>query len=105
MLPYYHISEGLHEDPTMTLSQISIVVKDLQITVKNLKLEISIDRFNVNNVPWNDIKSLLAFTNSTTKLILCSGLIEYPPEDLRSTIIGEMHCSPTDGHRGITKTY
>jgi len=47
----------------------------------------------------------LTFIDSATKLIICNGLIKYPPKDLRSTIIGELHCSPTGGHRGVTKTY
>ena len=45
------------------------------------------------------------FVDSTTKLIICNGLVKYPLKDLRSTIIGEMHCLPTGGHRGVTKTY
>jgi len=93
----------------MTLSQISIVLKDLRTVVEKLKFEtVSIAKTDlVNNVPWNDIKSLLqlAFIDSTTKLIICNGLIKYPPKDLRSIIIGEMHCSPIGGHRGVTKTY
>ena len=58
-------------------------------------------------MPWSNIKTALQliFMDSSTKLIICNGLVKYPPKDLRSTIIGEMHCSPTGGHRGVTKTY
>jgi len=109
----YHItlpiSENEREGPTMTLNRITAVIKDLRNTVDKLNLEtISIAKTDfVNNVPWNNIKSLLqlTFVNSTTKLIICNGMIKYPPKDLRSTIISEFHCSPTGGHRGVTKTY
>ena len=41
---YYHValsvSEGQREDPIMTLSQISAVIKNLRTIVENLKLEI-----------------------------------------------------------------
>ena len=30
------------------------------------------------------------FVDSTTKLIICNGLVKYPPKDLRSMIIGEI---------------
>jgi len=103
------ISKGEREGPTMTLTQISAVIKDLRNTVDKLNLKtLSIAKTDiVNNVPWSNIKSLLqlTFTDSTTKLIICNGLIKYPPKDLRSIIISETHCSPTRGHRGVTKTY
>jgi len=85
------ISESEREDPTMTLNQITAVIKNLRNTVDKLNLEkISVAKTDfVNNVPWNNIKSLLqlTFINSTTKLIICNGMIKYPPKDLRPTII------------------
>ena len=103
------VSEGQREGPTMTLAQITAALKDLCITAENLKLEtLSIAKTDiVNNVPWNNIKPLLqlTFINSTTKVIICNGLVKYPPRDLRPIIIGETHCLPTGGHRGVTKTY
>jgi len=110
---YYHIalpvSEEQREGPTMTINQITAAIKDLRDIVNKLNLEtLSIAKTDfVNNVPWSNIKSLLqlTFIDSATKLIICNGLTKYPPKDLRSTIIGEMHCSPTGGHRGVTKTY
>jgi len=55
------VSDGQREGPTMTLSQILTVVKDLRTIIKKLKLEtVSIAKTDfVNNVPWNDIKDLL----------------------------------------------
>jgi len=47
----------------------------------------------------------LTSVNSTTKLIICNGMIKYHPKDLRPTIINEFHCSPTGEYRGVTKTY
>jgi len=98
------ISEGEREGPTMTLNQITAVIKDLRNTVDKLNLEtVTIAKTDfVNNVPWNNIKSLLqlTFVNSTTKLIICNGMIKHC-----STIIDEFHCSFTGGNRGFTKTY
>lgn len=110
---YFHIAlpitEGQQEGPTMTLNQISIAVNNLRDIIQDLKLEtISIAKTEIiNNVPWNNIKSRLLsiFINVPTKLIICNGLVKYPPKDLRTVIIGEMHCLPTGGHRGVTKTY
>ena len=80
------VNKGQREGPTTILSQISIVVKDLRTIVEKLKLEtISIAKMDfVNNVSWNDIKSLLqlASIDSTTKLIIYNGLIKYPPKNL-----------------------
>jgi len=79
----------------MTLAQITAVIKDLRATVEKLNLEISIAKTDyINNVPWNNIKSVLhlIFINSSVKIIICNGLVKYPPKDFRPIIIGEMHC-------------
>lgn len=110
---FYHlilpISEGKREGPTMGLTQIIATITHLRELIDELKLEtFSIAKTDlINNVPWNHVKSQLrlAFAESSTKLIICNGLIKYPPKDLRSEIIREMHCLPTGGHRGVTKTY
>src|SRR5436190_152070 len=110
---YYHmalpICEEQREGPTLTLSYIVETLTDLKQTVEKLNLEtFSIAKTEfVNNVPWNNIKTHLRtiFMDAPVKLIICNGSIKYPPKDLRSTIIGEMHCSPMGGHRGVNKTY
>jgi len=108
---HYHMAlpfcKGQREGPTMTLTQITAVIKDLRI-VEKLKLEtISIAKIDyINNVPWNNIKSTLylIFIDSSVKIIICNGLVKYPPQDL-PIIIREMYCLPTAGHRGVTKTF
>jgi len=91
------------------LQNIARTIKDLREIVDDLNLEtLSIAKTDfVNNVPWDNIKIQLqiAFLNAPTKLIICNGLIKYPPKDLRSDIIAEMLCLPPGGHRGVTKTY
>ncbi|XP_018374503.1 PREDICTED: uncharacterized protein LOC108768539, partial [Trachymyrmex cornetzi] len=99
---YYHIalpiSDGQREGPTMTLTQISAAIKDLRVAAENRNLEtLSIAKMDyVNNVPWSNIKTVLqlTFADSPIKLIICNGLVKYPPKDLRSAIIGEIHCLP-----------
>ena len=110
---YYHVAlpicEESREGPTLTLNNIINTLKDLRHVTEKLKLEtISIAKTElINNVPWNNIKSQLQiiFIDAPTKLIICNEQIKYPPKDLRSVIISEMHSLPTGGHRGVTKTY
>ncbi|RLU23008.1 hypothetical protein DMN91_005286 [Ooceraea biroi] len=102
-------SERQSKGPTLTLEQIIPVIEDLRATSDKLKIQtLSIAKTDlINNVPWNNVKSQLqlAFANAPTKLIICNGQIKYPPKDLHSEIIREMHYLPTGGHRGVTKTY
>lgn len=110
---YYHIALPINDElrvgPTATLDHITKTLKDLNNITKNLKLEtLSIAKTEfINNVPWSNIKAQLQLLliDSAIKIIICNGQIKYPPKDLRSVIIDEMHCSPTGGHRGVTKTY
>ncbi|KAG5314864.1 POL2 protein, partial [Pseudoatta argentina] len=103
------ISEGQRQGPTMTLIYHFRRNKRFTVVTENLKLEtVSIAKTDyVNNVLWSNIKTALQLVvmDSTIKLIICNGLIKYPPKDFRSTIIGEMHCLSTGRHRGVTKTY
>ena len=95
--------------PTMTLHNISCAISSLRKLTDKLNLDtLSIAKTDlINNVPWDNVKTQLqlTFLNAQTKLIICNGLVKYPPKDLRSEIIAEMHCLPTGGHRGVTKTY
>ena len=110
---FYHmvlpVSEGQREGPTLTLTHITTVLNDLRVITDNLKLEsLSVAKTDfINNVSWSDVKAQLQliFSDAPVKLIICNGLVKYPPRDLRPEIIKEMHCLPTGGHRGVTKTY
>jgi len=65
----------------MTLNQITAVIKDLRNTVDKLNLKtVSIAKIDfVNNVPWNNIKSLLqlTFVNSTTNYMQWNDKISF----------------------------
>lgn len=93
----------------MTLTYITTAIKNLRRLTEDLNLEtISIAKTDlINNVPWSIIKVQLQldFADAPTKLIICNGMLKYPPKDLRPIIIAETHCSPTGGHRGVNKTY
>ncbi|KAL6418934.1 hypothetical protein ACFW04_011685 [Cataglyphis niger] len=110
---HYHmalpISEAQREGPTVTLNHIIEALRKLRHIAEDLQLKtISIAKTEfINNVPWSNVKSQLQliFIDASIKLIVCHGQIKYPPKDLRPIIIGETHCLPTGGHRGVTKTY
>ncbi|KAG5311375.1 POL3 protein, partial [Pseudoatta argentina] len=85
------ISEGRRESLTMTFAAEELNLETFSITKTDY----------LNNVLWSNIKTALqlTFVNSSTKIIICNGLGKYPPKDLHYTIIGEMHCLSTGGHR------
>ena len=45
------------------------------------------------------------FSNSTTKIIVCNGITQYPTMEQRTHLIKEAHSSALGGHKGVTKTY
>ena len=46
-----------------------------------------------------------SISNSTTKIIVCNGITQYPTEEQRTHLIVEAHSSALGGHKGFTKTY
>jgi len=58
------VSEEQKEGSTMTMNQIATAIKDLRNIVDKLNLEtLSTAKTDfVNNVPWNNIESLLQLT-------------------------------------------
>ncbi len=87
----------------MTLTQISAAIKDLRLSRKpgNPLETLSIAKTDyINNIPWNNIKTILQliFADSPIKLIICNGLVKYPPKK-PSAIIGETHCLSRWTHR------
>ena len=49
----------------------------------------------------------LIFSNSTTKIIVCNGITQYPTKEQQTHLIEEAHSSVLGGHKGagVTKTY
>ena len=45
------------------------------------------------------------FSNSTTKIIVCNGITQYPTKEQRTHLIEEARSSALGGHKGVTKTY
>ncbi|XP_025161592.1 uncharacterized protein LOC112590101, partial [Harpegnathos saltator] len=109
----YHIilpiSEDQKEGPTMILKNITQAIINLRQTAESMNLaSISVAKSGyILNVPWNDIKTKFqtGFLDSAIRIIICKGLIKYPPGDIREAILQEMHCTPVGGHKGVTKTY
>ena len=61
----------------------------------------------INHIPWEEVKSIfdLIFPNSTTKIIVCNGMTQYPTKEQRNHLIEVAHSSALGGHKGVTKTY
>ena len=43
--------------------------------------------------------------DSTSKIIICIGITQYPTKEQRNQLIEEAHSSAIEGHKGLTKTY
>ena len=76
---------------------------------QDLKLRsISISKTSrINDIPWEQVKSIFdsLFSNSTTKIIVCNGITQYPTKEQQTHLIEEAHSSALGGHKGVTKTY
>ena len=61
----------------------------------------------IENLEWEQVIRKLkdSFSKSSVKLIICLGIIRYPPLEERDPIMQEAHISVVGGHRGVTKTY
>ena len=45
------------------------------------------------------------FSSSTTKIIVCNGITQYPTKEQKTHLNEEAHSSALGGHKGVTKTY
>lgn len=69
---------------------------------------INIAKFKeLDNINWAEILSQIreSLLGTSTKLIVCHGLVTIPEPDRQKNIIEEAHSSKIGGHKGITKTY
>lgn len=83
--------------------------RELKKVVEGLELRsVSVAKTKeINSMKWEYVLTTLkkAFADTTTKLIVCLGLIKYPEPAERKEIISEAHASAMGGHKGVTKTY
>ena len=56
---------------------------------------------------WEEILATLKIPilNSTVKIIVCTGIKQYPTKEQKSQLIKESHSSVIGEHKGVTKTY
>lgn len=94
-----------------SLTEIEIIEESLHslldVTTELDLKTISICKGEVANVAWSVIATLLrrTFSDSNTKILICTNEISLPSERERLKIIEENHSSIIGGHKGVTKTY
>lgn len=93
------------------------ITQVLRETLTNLQIKLSKQKsglvnFAVNdhiaNVPWATISKIIndVFEGSHLKIVICLDTLTYVKEpELRDRIFSELHASPINGHKGVTKTY
>lgn len=78
------------------------IIKEHSIKIINIaKLK------ELDDISWAEILSQIreSILGTSTKLIICHGLVATPEIERRKDIIEEAHSSKIGGHKGITKTY
>lgn len=76
--------------------------------VREFQLQsISITKGNVGNILWKSVYLLMTrvLGEINIKIFICRNEISISPENDRTHIMTENHCSAIGGHKGITKTY
>ena len=98
---YYHftlpIEEETKENLSETLNNIKLSIHSLHELSQKFKLRsISISKTSrINHMPWEEVKSIFDsfFSNSTTKIIVYNGIMQYPTNEQRTHLIEEAHSS------------
>ena len=103
------IEEETKENLPETLNNMKLSIHSLHELPQKLKLRsISISKTSrINHIPWEEVKSIFDsnYSNSTTKIIVCNGITQYPTKEQRTYLIEEAHSSALGGHKGVTKNY
>ena len=70
---------------------------------EQMKMKIS----KINHITWEEVKSIFdsISSNSTTKIIVCNGVTQYPTKEQRTHLIEEAHSSALGGLKSVSKTY
>ena len=76
----------------------------MELNLRSVKLS---ETASIDDHHWEVITDLIKqyFEDKITRIIICRNLILIPEPDERETLIKEIHESPINGHKGITKTY
>ena len=104
---YYYFVLPNEEETKYNLSESLNNIK-LSIYSLRAKFEITISKTSrINHIPWEEVKSIFdsISSNSTTKIIVCNGIMQYPTKEQRTHSIEGAHSSALGGHKGVTKTY
>lgn len=79
----------------------------LDVSIELNLHSISMSKGDVDSIPWEHIRKYIrnVFSDSPTKIIICSNKIITPNERDRQGIIIENHSTAIGGHKGVTKTF
>ena len=90
-----------------TLNNLKLSIYSLHGLSRKFKLQsISIYKTSrIKDIPWEEVAKILhsIFVNSTTKIVLCNGITQYPTKEQRAHLIEEHHSSALGGHECVTK--
>ena len=98
------------QDRISTLTQVNTLKETIAFlydVTRELGLRsVSLSSSCVGDVPWRMVRGFLirGFSDSPTRLIICSNEIITPPTQDRIKIIEENHATAIGGHKGVTKT-
>ena len=99
--------ENIKEKMTReSLQRFAIKLRDI-IKEKSIKIINMAKSKEFDGIQWEEVLSHIreSIIGTSTKLIICHGLVTIPEVEKRKDIIEEAHSSKIGGHKGVTKTY
>ena len=76
----------------------------IELNLRSFKMS---ETASIDDHHWDVISDIIKqyFEDKSTRIVICRNLIIIPEPDEREVLIKEIHESPFNGHKGITKTY